>query len=89
MDLWKGFQPDRWLNESTRPTSEFIPFGAGHRYCLGWALAMLEMKVFLAVLARRIQFSLVNDPHKMKWKEGIILTPKDGCEISAQSAPSL
>ena len=89
MDLWKGFQPARWLDESTRPTSEYMPFGAGNRFCLGYALAMLEMKVFLAVLARRIQFSLVNDPQKTKWKEGIILTPKDGCEISAKSAPIL
>jgi len=89
MDLWKGFRPDRWLDESTRPTSEYMPFGAGNRFCLGYALAMVEMKVFLAVLARRIQFNLVNDPHEIKWKEGLILTPKDGCKIFAQSAPFL
>jgi len=85
MDIWKGFQPERWLNDSTRPTTEYLPFGAGNRFCLGWALAMLEMQIFLAVLARKIQYQLVHEPHTMKWKEGFILTPKDGCEISAHS----
>ena len=40
MDFQTGFAPERWLDKDTRPTSEFIPFGAGHRFCLGHILAM-------------------------------------------------
>jgi len=85
MDIQKGFHPERWLQKKTRPNTEYIPFGAGHRFCLGKDLAMLEMKVFIAILARKIQFQLVNDPLTSKWSEGFIITPKDGCEIIARN----
>jgi hypothetical protein len=52
MDLKKGFCPMRWLDASTRP-SEFLPFGAGPRACIGKALALAEIKVFLCELLRR------------------------------------
>lgn len=68
MDPRKGFKPERWLREETRPV-DFIPFGAGPRYCLGANLAMLEMKVFLATFARRVPtFQLAGN----KVREGII-----------------
>jgi cytochrome P450 len=86
MDIYKGFKPERWLHESTCPTTEFIPFGAGARFCLGYALAMTEMKVFLAILARNVQFKLLNQTDNIEWKEGVIITPKDGVLIQAQPA---
>uniref|UniRef100_A0A7S1ZR49 Cytochrome P450 n=1 Tax=Trieres chinensis TaxID=1514140 RepID=A0A7S1ZR49_TRICV len=86
MNIRSGFKPERWMDSATRPTSEFIPFGAGHRFCLGHNLAMAEMKTFLAVMARKVRsFDLVSDADKMKWKEGIICTPKDGVIVSAHS----
>jgi cytochrome P450 len=57
MDVMKGFQPDRWLSEETAPV-DYVPMGAGPRYCLGSNLAYVEMKVFLAVLARSLDFEL-------------------------------
>ena len=53
MSVYKRFQPERWLNSETVP-SDFIPFGAGPRYCLGAKLAKLEIQVFLAMFARAI-----------------------------------
>eukprot|EP00581_Thalassiosira_minuscula_P039987 CAMPEP_0184464176 /NCGR_PEP_ID=MMETSP0740-20130409/56008_1 /TAXON_ID=385413 /ORGANISM="Thalassiosira miniscula, Strain CCMP1093" /LENGTH=100 /DNA_ID=CAMNT_0026838637 /DNA_START=6 /DNA_END=304 /DNA_ORIENTATION=+ len=47
MDVAKGYQPERWLDDETKPT-EYMPFGVGPRFCLGYNLAMAEMKVFLA-----------------------------------------
>jgi retinoid hydroxylase len=58
MDVMKGFQPERWLSEETEPV-DYVPMGAGPRYCLGSNLAYVEMKVFLAVLARSLDFELV------------------------------
>jgi len=62
MTMETGFVPDRWLEKATRPTTDFMPMGAGPRYCLGSTLAYAEMKVFLAVLAQTIDFDLVDDP---------------------------
>ena len=83
MDVVKGFKPERWLNPSTRP-SEFMPFGYGSRYCLGSNLAIAEMKVFLALLARRVDFDLVNmSKDHVTWKKmSIIPKPEDGTVIA-------
>jgi len=91
MDVKKGFMPERWLDEATRPTTDFIPMGAGPRYCLGATLAYTEMKVFLALLARRIDFSLVNKDllsgEDVVWKRmSIIPKPEDGVPIAVSKS---
>jgi cytochrome P450 len=76
MDVIKGFQPERWLSEETTPM-DYVPMGAGPRYCLGSVLAHTEMKVFLATLARSIDFELVMDPvdssRDLRWKRTSII----------------
>jgi hypothetical protein len=86
MDVAKGFKPERWLNEATKPT-EYLPFGYGPRFCLGYNLAMAEMKVFLALFARRVDFDLVNmSSDHVTWKKAsIIPKPEDGAVISVKS----
>ena len=91
MDIKDGFQPERWLDEATRPTTDFIPMGAGPRYCLGSGLAYTEMKVFLATLARRMDFVLADDALETsqddEWKRmSIIPLPKDGVPIVVRPA---
>jgi cytochrome P450 len=47
------FNPDRWLRwpeERIVPCTEFLPFGAGSRSCIGEGLAWAEMGTFLSVL---------------------------------------
>ncbi len=96
MDLIKGFNPRRWLDEKTRPV-EYMPWGASYRFCAGHILAMAEMKTFLAVFCRMVpKFDLVNidradfdfdvDGTKkdIQWKFGAICTPKDGVSILIQ-----
>jgi cytochrome P450 len=83
MDAVKGFKPERWLSESTRP-SEFMPFGYGPRYCLGANLAIAEMKVFLSLFARRVDFDLVNmSKDHVTWQtKSILPKPEDGSVIA-------
>ena len=79
MDIQTGFQPDRWLNEETIPV-EYMPLGAGPRYCLGATLAMTEMKVFLATLARNVDYRLAGatakGSDKLKWRRASFV-PKE------------
>jgi cytochrome P450 len=88
MSVYKGFQPERWLNSETVP-SDFIPFGAGPRYCLGAKLAKLEIKAFLAMFARRIQgFRLVGNEvnSKIHWNpRSMIPKPANGVIVEILS----
>ena len=85
MDINKGFKPERWLDEETKP-SAWMAFGYGPRFCLGYNLAMAEMKVFLALVARNVEFSLINGTKDIKWqKMSIIPKPKDGALINVKT----
>eukprot|EP00562_Extubocellulus_spinifer_P024522 CAMPEP_0178675566 /NCGR_PEP_ID=MMETSP0698-20121128/35451_1 /TAXON_ID=265572 /ORGANISM="Extubocellulus spinifer, Strain CCMP396" /LENGTH=555 /DNA_ID=CAMNT_0020319747 /DNA_START=93 /DNA_END=1760 /DNA_ORIENTATION=+ len=88
MDVRKGFDPDRWQNNATKP-SAWLPFGEGGRRCLGERLAMTEMKIFLATMARKVDYDLVNvgPGDKVKWKKiSAMARPLDGVEIKPKKA---
>eukprot|EP00548_Thalassiothrix_antarctica_P011466 CAMPEP_0194160450 /NCGR_PEP_ID=MMETSP0152-20130528/78398_1 /TAXON_ID=1049557 /ORGANISM="Thalassiothrix antarctica, Strain L6-D1" /LENGTH=418 /DNA_ID=CAMNT_0038870141 /DNA_START=321 /DNA_END=1577 /DNA_ORIENTATION=+ len=82
MNIQTGFQPERWLSPETTP-SEFLAFGAGPRYCLGSNLALLEMKMFMFVLTRKVDtLNLVVPKDKIKWNPySIIPKPLDGAAV--------
>lgn len=85
-----GFRPERWLDEATKPSADYIPFGYGPRYCLGSGLAMLEMKIFLATMARSISFHLDRDDGTngdVEWstKYTVIATAADGVQASVSA----
>jgi len=90
MDLKEGFHPDRWLDSATKP-SVFMGFGEGGRRCLGERLAMTEMKVFLATMARRVDFDLVRsaDEEILYNKNAFMSRPIDGTEITPRAASSV
>ncbi|CAF5059463.1 unnamed protein product [Rotaria sp. Silwood1] len=49
------FYPERFLNEDkNHHPYVFLPFGSGHRQCLGQNLAQLELKVILARMLQQI-----------------------------------
>ena len=57
-----AFKPERWLAAAGRTapghdTRAFVPFGAGPRFCPGRHLAMLEIKMVVAMLCRNFQVS--------------------------------
>lgn len=83
MNVMTGFDPDRWLHEDTRPR-DYIPFGVGPRTCLGKTLASAEIKVFIATLARRVEFELQGSKgDNVKWAPTtVIKKPADGVPVS-------
>ncbi|MCC5634211.1 cytochrome P450 [Nostoc sphaeroides CHAB 2801] len=71
------FKPERFLERQYSP-SEYFPFGGGSRRCLGYALALLEMKLVLATVLSNYQLALVkNRPIRMQ-RRGLTLTPNGG-----------
>lgn len=89
MDVMKGFDPDRWLHEETRPR-DYIPFGVGPRSCLGGNLALADMKIFISTFARRVDFDLVGSKGtNVEWSPtSVIKKPADGVPILARPVSS-
>jgi cytochrome P450 len=51
------FRPERWTREFERslPRGAYTPFAGGPRVCLGKQFAMMEMRMILATLLRRVE----------------------------------
>ena len=67
------FEPDRWGSPDERGTkrhkSAYVPFAAGPRGCVGFNVALLEVKVVIAALVGR--YTLIN-----AGKEPVIYDPE-------------
>ena len=75
-----AFEPQRWLGEGG-PTLEAssvkrisMPFGAGPRICPGRYLALLEMKLAMAVLLGRFDIEAVDTPNGAEALEHLSFT---------------
>jgi cytochrome P450 len=86
--LWPDpdrFDPDRFSPEQSRarPRYSYIPFGVGPHVCPGAALAMNEILITLAILARRFRFRLVpgQNIEPTAWTT---LRPKDGIMVTIE-----
>lgn len=53
------FRPERWLEMKTRPTAyEFPVFQGGPRICPGMNMALLEAKIFIAMLVKKFHVEI-------------------------------
>jgi cytochrome P450 len=51
------FIPERWLDEDkSPPNGAYLPFGGGHRSCIGEDLAWIEMRICIVRLMQRLTF---------------------------------
>jgi cytochrome P450 len=71
------FEPQRWL-EDTVNKKVSMPFGAGPRTCPGRYLAMLEIKMAMAMLLTRFEIESVATPHggEPDEKMGFVMEPE-------------
>lgn len=71
-----AFEPERWLGSHAEraddPRRAIFPFGAGPRYCPGRYLAMVELKMVLAMALRGFRFEL--DPAAPEPRERMTFT---------------
>ena len=93
----KQFKPERFLKRqclgerSLAPfgdagshrysTYEFFPFGGGNRRCIGYALALLEMKLVLAKILTGWNLSLKSDRTILPKRRGATIAPDNGVPL--------
>ena len=70
----KRFRPERFLERQFAP-HEFLPFGGGHRYCIGSALAMMELKLSIATLLADFELALLHSRPLLPARRGLTMAP--------------
>jgi len=78
------FDPDRMLCTTMTPTT-WLPFGGGNRRCLGAGFAMVEMRVVLREVLRRVELATTTEPGERQRVRHVILTPNRGARITVRA----
>jgi cytochrome P450 family 110 len=76
----KQFQPERFLEKQFSPY-EYLPFGGGHRRCIGLAFAQYEMKLVLATVLMRFQLSPTNKRSQRPVRRGMTMAAPVGMRM--------
>jgi cytochrome P450 len=75
-----AFRPERWQDRKPG-TYEWIPFGGGIRRCLGAALAMVEQRIVLEHMVRRLDIEAVDrEPEDAKHRN-VTMIPSKGAQV--------
>lgn len=88
--LWSDpdrFDPCRFATDDDRlayPRTQFMPFGAGPRICLGQTLAMAEATILLATFVRRFQFTWAGT-HTPTPMSRVTLRPMGGMPLKIEA----
>ncbi len=75
-----AFRPERF--EGTKPgTYTWIPFGGGIRRCLGASLAMAEMRIVLATIARRCDLRAADPAPERAKHRNVTMIPAGNARV--------
>mmetsp|Transcript_14659 Transcript_14659/g.29168 ORF Transcript_14659/g.29168 Transcript_14659/m.29168 type:complete len:521 (-) Transcript_14659:82-1644(-) len=81
------FKPERFLSDegsNVEPSQyKYTTFNAGYRLCLGKPLAMLEIKLTLAMLLPNFKFTITNG-HKGGYVSTLVLPMSPGLEMKVE-----
>ncbi len=78
----KQFKPERFLERKYDNSCEFIPFGGGKRYCLGYELVNLEMKLVIGTILSHYDLQLVSSQTVKPLRRGFVITPSGGVKMT-------
>jgi cytochrome P450 family 135 len=78
------FDPDRMVGATLSPTTWF-PFGGGNRRCLGATFAMVEMRVVLREVLRRVELATTTAPSETQRVKHVIMVPRNGGRIRVRA----
>jgi cytochrome P450 len=76
------FDPDRFTADKVarRPRFAFLPFAAGHRNCVGAAMALVELKLAVAMIAQRYELTLAPG-QRVEAAAGTTMHPRYGMSM--------
>lgn len=74
------FRPERFIERNYSPY-EYIPFGGGNRRCLGYAFALLEMKLVLATIMSQVKLELLDNRPLKSGRRGFTFSPEGGVKM--------
>jgi cytochrome P450 family 135 len=78
------FDPDRMVGATLSPATWF-PFGGGNRRCLGATFAMVEMRVVLREVLRRVELATTTAPSETQRVKHVIMVPRNGGRIRVRA----
>ena len=79
------FNPERWLEKPKHPKHAYLPFGAGHRKCIGADFAWMEASLILVTLLKSWEVTFSTGSSAMA-SVGITMRPRYGV-YAAVSGP--
>jgi cytochrome P450 len=82
------FRPERFIDRRPEPGT-WIPFGGGQRYCLGAQLALVEMRVILREVTRRLHLRPVDPADELQRLQHVTLVPARGAMAVAERRTGL
>ena len=80
----REFRPERFLERQYAP-HEYLPFGGGHRRCIGSALAMMELKIGIATLLQDFVLALPDRRPVLPARRGLTLAPPASMRLQVKS----
>jgi cytochrome P450 len=85
-DFWDDpdrFDPERFTPEriAERPKHAYVPFGSGHRVCIGKHFALTELILVLATVAREYRLVQPEGAPEVHPEALITLHPKGGVHL--------
>ena len=82
------FDPDRMVGATLSPTTWF-PFGGGNRRCLGAGFAMVEMRIVLREILRRVELATTVEPGEKTRLKHVIMTPARGGRVTVRAVKQI
>ena len=76
----EAFRPERFLDGKPRP-HEYLPFGGGHRRCIGAAFSHYESCLALATVLREFELELAEPGEVAVTRRNVTLGPKGGVRM--------
>ena len=78
------FRPERFQERQYAP-HEYLPFGGGHRRCIGSALAMMELKLGITTLLQDFEFTLPRSQPLLPVRRGLTMAPPASLRFQIKS----